>query len=33
MEQAKAAIPVDAIKDEITYKKAIDLLVEKAKLV
>lgn len=32
LEQAKAAIPVEAIKDEVTYKKAIDLLVEKAKL-
>jgi len=32
LEQAKAAIPVDAIKDEVTYKKAIDLLVAKAKL-
>jgi len=32
LEQAKAAIPVEAIKDEIAYKKAIDLLVEKAKL-
>ncbi len=30
LEQAKAAIPVNAIKDEIIYKKAIDLLVEKA---
>ncbi|MBU0997360.1 MAG: trigger factor [Firmicutes bacterium] len=30
LEQAKAAIPVNAIKDEVIYKKAIDLLVEKA---
>lgn len=32
LEQAKAAIPLEAIKDEVIYKKAIDLLVEKAVL-
>jgi len=32
LEQAKAAIPVPAIKDEILYKKAIDFLVENAKV-
>ncbi|MGD9909338.1 MAG: trigger factor [Candidatus Izemoplasmatales bacterium] len=32
LEQAKAAIPVPAVKDEILYKKAIDLLVESAKV-
>jgi len=32
MTQAKQAIPESAIKDEIIYKKATDLLVEKAKI-
>lgn len=30
LEQAKAAIPVSAIKDEVLYKKAVDLIVESA---
>lgn len=32
LEQAKNAIPVDAIKDEIVYKKALDLIVDKAQV-
>ncbi len=32
LEQAKAAIPAQALKDEVIYKKAIDLLVNSAKL-
>jgi len=30
LEQAKAAIPVSAIKDEVLYKKAVDLIVDSA---
>jgi len=33
LEQAKQAIPESAIIDEVVYKKAIDLLVEKAKVI
>jgi len=33
IEQAKQAIPESAVNDEVTYKKAIDLLVEKAKVI
>ncbi|MDD4354451.1 MAG: trigger factor [Candidatus Izemoplasmatales bacterium] len=32
LDQVKQAIPESAIKDEVVYKKAIDLLVEKAKI-
>ncbi|MBU1145467.1 MAG: trigger factor [Firmicutes bacterium] len=33
LEQAKAAIPESAIKEEVVYKKAIDFLVDNAKIV
>lgn len=33
LEQAKQAIPESAIKEEVVYKKAIDLIVKKAKII